>query len=843
MYTKAKEWFLTGLVTVSLGLAVSPTFGQDQGQENDPPARVARIGAAQGSVSLMTAGSQDWSDAPANYPMISGDRIYTDQGARAEVQSGSTQVRLWGGTDLTMTNLTDNYEQIGLAQGSIRVRVYRMEQGGTVEVDTPNGAVVITRPGDYRVDAYQGDDGSDVVVNSGDVQITGPGVNQELEAGQAVRLNGSDQIQLTPVEVPGFDDLDNWSIQRDHHLLNSQSAQYVNHDMVGYDDLDDNGSWSQESDYGPVWYPRNVDPDWRPYSYGHWAYVQPWGYTWVDDASWGYAPFHYGRWVEVQNRWGWVPGPREVVPVYSPALVAFVGGPHFSIGVSVGGGGGVAAWFPLGVGEPYVPWYRCSPRYVRQVNVTNVNIVNVHNTTIVNNYNTFITNTRTVNNVNNIRVNNINYQHRNQVVAVSENDMSSGRRVNQAQVRLNPQQRQQLAQAPVHFTPSAPAPTRSALVPRQNVHAQVQRPVLMTPHGASRAVPSANPARAVPVNLPRPAPPSALAKPVAGATVRPGAPNGARPAVGVRPNAGPVATPTNRPAQPVGVTPNRPGVPANAQPGQPNRPGVPAAAQPGQPGQPNRPGVPPNAQPGQPNRPGTPANVQPGQPGQPNRPGVPANSQPGQQPNGQRPLITRTPPPQVQQQPNQPQRPVPNQPPVNRPPAQPQRPNTPPQQQTAPPQQQTAPPQQQTAPPQQQQRPVPPQQQRPYTPPPAQQPQRPVPNQPPVNRPPAQQERPYTPPPQTQRPAPPQQQQRPAPQQPTYRPPAQQERPYTPPQAARPAPPPQRPAPQVERPAPPPRPAPQQERQAPPPQHAAPPPQREAPPARQAPDKKKDEPR
>ncbi len=150
-----------------------------------------------------------------------------------------------------MTNLTDQYEQIGLAQGSIRVRVYGLDANGTVEVDTPNGAVVITRPGDYRVDAYSGDQGSDVVVNSGDVQITGPGVNQELQAGQAVRLDGTDQIQLTPVEVPGFDDLDNWSIERDHHMINSRSAQYVSRDTVGYDDLDDNGTWSQESDYGP----------------------------------------------------------------------------------------------------------------------------------------------------------------------------------------------------------------------------------------------------------------------------------------------------------------------------------------------------------------------------------------------------------------------------------------------------------------------------------------------------------------------------------------------------------------------------------------------------------------
>ena len=124
MLTKSRKWCLMGVAAaMSFGLVASPVFAQD---ENDPPARVARIGSAEGSVSLMTAGSQQWSDAPANYPMISGDRVYTDQGARVEIQSGSTDVRMWGGTDLTLTNLTDDYEQIGLAQGSVRVRIYSL---------------------------------------------------------------------------------------------------------------------------------------------------------------------------------------------------------------------------------------------------------------------------------------------------------------------------------------------------------------------------------------------------------------------------------------------------------------------------------------------------------------------------------------------------------------------------------------------------------------------------------------------------------------------------------------------------------------------------------------------
>ena len=110
--------------------------------------------------------------------------------------------------------------------------------------------------------------------------------------------------------------------------------------MVGYEDLGQNGVWSEAPEYGPVWRPRSVEIGWAPYRYGRWAWVEPWGWTWIDDAPWGFAPFHYGRWAMAGGVWVWVPG-RMVVgvrPVYAPALVAFVGTSRF----------GVAAWFPLG---------------------------------------------------------------------------------------------------------------------------------------------------------------------------------------------------------------------------------------------------------------------------------------------------------------------------------------------------------------------------------------------------------------------------------------------------------------------------------------------------------------
>jgi hypothetical protein len=139
--------------------------------------------------------------------------------------------------------------------------------------------------------------------------------------------------------------------------------------MVGYEDLDEYGTWRVVPAYGTVWAPRSVPAGWAPYRFGHWAWVEPWGWTWIDDAPWGFAPFHYGRWALVAGGWVWIPGTVVARPVYAPALVVFLGAP--------GSGAAGVGWFPLGPREVYVPPYRVSTTYVRTVNrgfVVNVNV-------------------------------------------------------------------------------------------------------------------------------------------------------------------------------------------------------------------------------------------------------------------------------------------------------------------------------------------------------------------------------------------------------------------------------------------------------------------------------------
>jgi hypothetical protein len=324
----------------------------------DPPSRVARISYLDGTVSFQPSGDTAWSDATLNYTATTGDRLYTDQNARAELQVGAFSLRLSDATDLTVTNLTDQFMQLGLAQGTLIVRVYQLSAGDSVEIDTPNGALTLVDSGEYRIDVSASDSTTTIAIRRGSLVVDGGDPSPVVRAGQSVQLMGTDPIQISDLTLPAPDGFDRWSADRDHRTEASTSAQYVGRDVPGYEELDGNGTWDQDAQYGPVWYPTVVDAGWAPYRTGHWAWIEPWGWTWVEDESWGYAPFHYGRWVYRRERWGWIPGRIGPRPCYAPALVAFVNV----------GGVGVQAWIPLGPEEPYYPPYHHGPEYRMRVN-------------------------------------------------------------------------------------------------------------------------------------------------------------------------------------------------------------------------------------------------------------------------------------------------------------------------------------------------------------------------------------------------------------------------------------------------------------------------------------------
>jgi hypothetical protein len=82
-----------------------------------------------------------------NFPVTTGDRIYTDTNASAELEVGSYAVRLASSTDLTMANLNNQVMQLSVYQGTLRVSVYEIPSGNTVEVDSPNGSLTVREQG------------------------------------------------------------------------------------------------------------------------------------------------------------------------------------------------------------------------------------------------------------------------------------------------------------------------------------------------------------------------------------------------------------------------------------------------------------------------------------------------------------------------------------------------------------------------------------------------------------------------------------------------------------------------------------------------------------------------
>jgi hypothetical protein len=422
---KPTSFFIFLLLAISFLSAFSTSALAD----DDPPGRVARLNYMQGSVSFQPGGETDWVQANPNRPLTTGDNLWTDKRSRGELHIGSTTLRLSGETGISFLNLDDRTVQIQLAQGSVSVRVRRLDGGDAFEIDTPNLAFTVQRPGEYRFDVDPNGQTTNITVREGEGEATGGGSNFHLDSGEGARVSGTDSLTFDVGRAERPDGFDDWCQSRDEREEHARSARYVSRDVIGYEDLDDYGEWRSVPEYGSVWFPSRVAAGWAPYRYGHWVWIEPWGWTWVEDEPWGFAPFHYGRWAVADGDWCWVPGPAVVRPVYAPALVAFVGGPRFSLSLSIGGGGGGVAWFPLGPREVYVPAYRASPRYVQNVNVTNttVNVVNVTNV------------------YNNVNVNKVTYMHQTNVAAVtavSHDTFVNARPVGAAAVRVNPQQLQ-----------------------------------------------------------------------------------------------------------------------------------------------------------------------------------------------------------------------------------------------------------------------------------------------------------------------------------------------------------------------------------------------------------------
>ena len=359
-----------------------------------------RLSFTDGEVSFWRTGAEDWTQAQVNTALAAGDSLYAGDGANFEVQIGPRAVvRAGAATEIDLTSLDPGYTQFRITGGHAALDLKRLPGGQTIEIDTPNAAFTIERPGYYRVDVDENRTAFSAGRSGAATVMPAAGETTDVAENQQIILEGTETVQVHVIAAPAPDEWDRWNFTRTAQLSETpRSAQYVPPDIAGVDELDRYGDWREQPRYGHVWVPRDVQPDWAPYSTGRWVYDPSYEWTWVDESPWGWAPYHYGRWVNFDGVWGWAPGPVVVAPVYSPALVAFFGAP--GIGVSVGVGLPFVSWCALGFGEPIIPWWGRpgfvgrpywggwgGPRVLNNVVINNTRIVNVTNITKFQNVN------------------------------------------------------------------------------------------------------------------------------------------------------------------------------------------------------------------------------------------------------------------------------------------------------------------------------------------------------------------------------------------------------------------------------------------------------------------------
>ncbi|MBP6225627.1 MAG: FecR protein, partial [Rhizobacter sp.] len=318
-------------------------------QDVDPPGRVGRLSEVLGQVWIYSPEDREWISAERNRPLTTGDRLSTDALGRAEMRVGSTVVRLDSSSELEVLRLDDDRLRLQLHRGSSMVRLRDSELAAQFEMVTAEGRFKADVAGGYRFD--RAPNNTQATVISGQLNYEGRSQALTITAGQRAEflLDSNARAQYAIVE-PKRDAFALWNADRDRYERDElASERYVSPEMTGIEDLDRHGRWDQDPEYGAVWIPRGVAAGWAPYTTGRWTWVPPWGWTWVDVAPWGFAPFHYGRWVHRGSIWAWAPGSYVARPIYAPALVGWAGGrppvrrPGVSIDISIGRGGG---WFP-----------------------------------------------------------------------------------------------------------------------------------------------------------------------------------------------------------------------------------------------------------------------------------------------------------------------------------------------------------------------------------------------------------------------------------------------------------------------------------------------------------------
>ena len=348
---------------VLVGALVAACFASAAAHaQDDPPGRVGRVAEIAGEVRTINPEGA-WDTLVRNQPLSTGDRITTDKTGRATLQFGSTIVRVGADSDVQVTQLDDQKIRLHFDHGQLAVRVRSDDVPGELFIETDEGAWVPHHPGEYRFDrvAHQV---LGAQALSGDMLLEAPDSSLPVAAPQRAEVWRTGAQQATHYRMvlavkDAFGDAVLAADTADDKLAAANAAAQVSPEMTGAADLARFGTWSVAADGVHVWTPAKLPAGWAPYQQGAWSWNSPWGWTWVDDQPWGFAPFHYGRWLNIKGRWAWTPGQwGKARPVYAPALVGWFGGPPLTLD-----GAPAVGWVALAPDEPVFPAYAVSAKY------------------------------------------------------------------------------------------------------------------------------------------------------------------------------------------------------------------------------------------------------------------------------------------------------------------------------------------------------------------------------------------------------------------------------------------------------------------------------------------------
>ena len=131
---------------------------------------------------------------------------------------------------------------------------------------------------------------ADVATAAGPVRVA---------SGQRVQFEGREaQASLEP--APATDDFDKRVLDREVQLAEVMTAPNGFEGQDAYAELDGNGDWYDDSNYGHVWMPHYAYGGWDPYGYGQWQH-SGYGWSWASSAPWGFFTFNSGRWAYLHD--------------------------------------------------------------------------------------------------------------------------------------------------------------------------------------------------------------------------------------------------------------------------------------------------------------------------------------------------------------------------------------------------------------------------------------------------------------------------------------------------------------------------------------------------------------